>query len=428
VTDLDLDGLLAGHAARHGVPGASIGVLHDGVATVAHHGVADVSSGAPVTPESRFGAGSLTKSMVATATVLLAQAGGLSLGDPIAAHVPELGGAAWARFATVRDLLANRSPVPLSAALEFDPPGDGGDDVLERYAALVAALEPSTAGWSYANAGWCVLARALETICACPWEEALRSQVFERAGMDATGFGADSPEGARVAGHRVADGDAVPTARWRPRALGPAGSTTDTTADDMLSFAALHLREPALTSMRAVGADVRLHGWFDAWCHGWARFDWQGGAAFGWDGLLPGERSFLRILPERRAAVVLLTNGSTGRAMYRSLFTELLEQGFGIVMPPLRLDPVAGAAGDLERFAGSYAWPDRRAEVRAAGDRLRIEVDGESFDARPIDERTFLVDRADPDTPTVTFGGFGPDGSPSALYLMLWGLPRQGGG
>jgi CubicO group peptidase (beta-lactamase class C family) len=424
VTDLDLDGLLAGHAARHGVPGASMGVLRDGVVTLAHHGVADALSGARVTADSRFGAGSLTKSMLATATVLLAEAGRLSLDDAIAAHVPELGGAAWARSATVGDLLANRSRVPLSAALEFDPPEDDGDGVLARYAARVAALEPSTAGWSYANAGWCVLGRALERLCGCPWEEALRSQVFERAGMDATGFDAGTPEGARVAGHRVAGGEAVPAARWRPSALGPAGSTLDTTAADLLSLAAQHLREPGLTSMRALGGDVRLHGWFDAWCHGWARFDWQGGPAFGWDGLLPGERSFLRILPERDAAVVLLTNSSTGRAMYRSLFTELLEHAFGIVMPPLRLDPVPGAAGDLERFAGGYAWPDRRAEVRAVADGLRIEVDGESLHARPIDERTFVVDPSDPDTPTVTFGEPGSDGSPSALYLMLWGLPR----
>lgn len=423
MADLDLDGLLAGHAARHGVPGASIGLLVDGVATFAHHGVADVSSGAPVMPESRFGAGSLTKSMVATAVVLLAESGRLSLGDPIAAHVPELGGAAWARSATVGDLLANRSPMPLSAGLEFDPPDDHGDGVLGRYAGRVAALEPSTAAWSYTNAGWCVLGRALETVCGCPWEEALRTQLFEPAGMDSTDFGAD-PRGERVAGHAVGRNGAVPAERWRPRALGPAGSTMDSTAADLLSFAALHLREPGLAPMRGVGAEIRLHGWFDAWCHGWARFDWQGGTAFGWDGLLPGERSFLRILPERNAAVVLLTNGSTGRAMYRSLFAELLEQCFGIVMPPLRIDPVSGAAGDLERFAGSYAWPDRRADVRAAGDGLRIEVDGESLDARPIDERTFLVDPADPDTPTVTFGGFGSDGRPAVLYVMLWGLPR----
>ena len=100
-----------------------------------------------------------------------------------------------------------------------------------------------------------------------------------------------------------------------------------------------------------------------------------------------------------------MTNGSTGRAMYRSLFAELMESLFGISVPPLRLDPSPGAAGDLSRFAGVYAWPDRRVEVTADRERPAHQraSDGET-EALPLDERTFLVDAADPDNPTVTFG------------------------
>jgi hypothetical protein len=93
-------------------------------------------------------------------------------------------------------------------------------------------------------------------------------------------------------------------------------------------------------------------------------------------------------------------------------------------VPPLRVDPVAGAAGDLSRFAGAYAWPDRRVDVAATADGLRItREDGEAA-ALPVDERTFVVDPADPDTPTVTFGAFDTAGRPQVLYEMLWGLPR----
>jgi hypothetical protein len=42
----------------------------------------------------------------------------------------------------------------------------------------------------------------------------------------------------------------------------------------------------------------------------------------------------------------------------------------------------------------------------------------------PLDDRTFLIDRGDPDAPTATFGGFDDDGRPGVLYEMLWGLPR----
>ena len=53
------------------MPGAAIGVLRDGVATTACYGVVDVRGGGPVTLESLFGVGSLTKSMVATVIVRL---------------------------------------------------------------------------------------------------------------------------------------------------------------------------------------------------------------------------------------------------------------------------------------------------------------------------------------------------------------------
>jgi hypothetical protein len=135
----------------------------------------------------------------------------------------------------------------------------------------------------------------------------------------------------------------------------------------------------------------------------------------------------LRILPEQRAAVVLMTNSSTGRAMYRSLFAELMEPLFGLSLPPLRLEASPGAAGGLSRFAGVYAWPDHRVEVAVAGSSLLINSDDGETEAQPLDERTFLVDADDPDTPTVTFGGFDASGRPGVLYTMLWGLPRLGG-
>jgi len=44
-------------------------------------------------------------------------------------------------------------------------------------------------------------------------------------------------------------------------------------------------------------------------------------------------------------------------------------------------------------------------------------------EALPLGDRTFLVDRANPDDPTVTFGAFDAAGRAQVLYLMLWGLP-----
>lgn len=193
---------------------------------------------------------------------------------------------------------------------------------------------------------------------------------------------------------------------------------------DLLRFAALHLEDPSLAPLRAVHGEVAIHAWLDAWCLGWARFDWDGGPVFGWDGLINGERSVLRIMPDHRAAVALLTNSSNGRAMYRSLFTEIMRSAFGITVPPLRLIPSDNAPGDLSPYAGVYGWPDRQIQVAVAGSNLPIKSESGETEARSIDGQVFVIDPDDPDTPTVTFGALDAAGRPTVLYDMLWGLPR----
>jgi CubicO group peptidase (beta-lactamase class C family) len=427
VSDPDLGELLAKHASAQGIPGAALGVLRDGITTVATYGIEDVRTGSPVVAGSRFSAGSLTKSMVATVVARLAAQGRLGLDDGVASHVPELAGAGWAEAATLRDLLANRSGLPLRLGLEFDfESTDAGDDALARFAARVAAEEPTPVPWSYTNAGYALVGRAIETVTGRVWEEAMRAELFEPAAMSESVFALRDAPVARVAGHDMTEEGPIPVEPLTTRALGPAGTTLVSNVGDLLAFARLQLEDPALAVLREPSADVRIHAWLDRWCLGLGWFDWDGAEVFGWDGLIDGERGILRLIPGHRAAVVLMTNSSTGRLLYRALFPELMRSLFRVEVPPLRLDPDPSAAGDLSKFVGTYAWPDRRVEVNAVGERLVITTGGRAREASPVNDRVFLVDPHDPDNPTVTFGGFDAGGRPQILYLMLWGLPRTG--
>ena len=103
------------------MPGATVGILRHGVVTTAYYGVADVTTSEPVTPDTVFSVGSLTKSMVATVVARLADRGRLSLDDRVATHVPELRASGWAERASVRDLLANR-PIEFPIDLEREAP------------------------------------------------------------------------------------------------------------------------------------------------------------------------------------------------------------------------------------------------------------------------------------------------------------------
>lgn len=424
--ELQLTALLENHATRHSVPGAALGVSHGGDAIFAYHGVTDVSTAAPVTDRTVFSLGSLTKTMVATVIVALEVEGMLDLDDPVAAHVPELDADGWAQERTLRDLLANRSGLPLSAATEFGFERQSRDDD-EALRQLVSEipLNPPLDFWSYSNVGWCVLGRAVETSTGVSWDAAMPRLLGTH--MNNTSFTTGFRMSERVSGHEVTAGDATPVPSMSVRAYGPAGTTAVSTVTDLVEFARLLLADSSLAILREVSSDVSIHGWLDAWCLGLARFDWGDQQVWGWDGLISGERSVLRIMPEHDVAIVLMTNASTGRAMYRSLFSDLVPSISGGFFPSLRLDPSPDAAGDLARYAGVYAWPDRRVEVSVVADTLLFRSSDTSTEGVPIDRRAFLVDVDDSDNPTVTFGTFDSDGRPGVLYQMLWGLPRTDG-
>jgi CubicO group peptidase (beta-lactamase class C family) len=247
--------------------------------------------------------------------------------------------------------------------------------------------------WSYTNVGWCLLGRVIETATDSRWPDAMRRHLAS-AGLRETTFATDAGSKRRATGHEITAEGPVPVEPLVARAYGPAGTTAVSSVPDLLRFAALHLEDSSLAALREVHAEVCISGSLDSWCLGWAWFDIGGGGVWGWDSVVNGERAVLRIVPEHQAAAVLMTNASTGRAAYRSL------------------------------FGGVYAWPDRRVEVTPAGSCLRIKSADGVAEAPPLDERTFLVDAADPDNPTVTFGAYDAAGRPQVLYLMLWGLPR----
>ncbi len=294
----ELAGLLRDHAPRYSVPGAAVGILRGGATTTACYGVADVTTGDPVTPETRFSIGSLTKSMVATVIARLADAGRLALDDSAAAHVPELRGSDWAERATLRDLLANRSGIPLRAGLEFGFGNrrDVDDAALSRLVADAAAEAPADGFWSYTNLGWCVLGRVIETATDATWEDAMRLHLLDPAGLRGTVFATGATPVERVSGHDVTAGRPRPRrAAGRHARTGRPARAPSRRSRTCCGSPGCISRTPSLAPLREVQADIAIHGWLDAWCLGWARFDWEGGPVWGWDGLIDGERSVLRI-------------------------------------------------------------------------------------------------------------------------------------
>lgn len=190
----DLDELRARIAAimeREHIPGAGIALVEDGRVTWAGGiGLADRESRVPVTAQTLFRVGSITKCFLALALMRLVEQGRLDLDAPVAQLAPEI--AIENRWAaeqpiTVAQLLEHTSGFDEMRPNEaFAPPEAEAmplHDVLARNPASRAARWRPGSRVSYSNPGYTVAAYILEKLTGRPYEEVIERELFQPLGM-----------------------------------------------------------------------------------------------------------------------------------------------------------------------------------------------------------------------------------------------------
>jgi CubicO group peptidase (beta-lactamase class C family) len=451
-------------AARARVSGATLGIWSDGREVLAAYGVLNSATRVPVTPDSLFQVGSITKIWTATMIMQLIGEGALSLDTTVADALPgiRLGRSDVSDQVTVQHLLTHTSGIDGDI---FTDTGRG-DECVERYVGELAAATrtfPVGAAYSYCNSGYVLLGRIIEVLDGRSWDESLRGRLTGPLALTRT---VTLPEEAIL--HRAAvghDSAGVPVRVWGlPRSIGPAGLIT-ATAGDLLTFARLHLAggilpdgqrilsEASVLAMRQPRAaipDFALPG--AAIGLGWRLGSWGGRAVFGHDGDTVGQSAYLWIDPEARLAVCLLTNAGESESLFRALFDEVFGDLVGVTMPASPLPacsaaPAGQVAGfvtvaddlDLRRHAGRYERTSRRFDVSVRDGRLHVVItvtgkladlfnsEPEELIAYPADssgDRFVLRSREDEPWVPLSFGHL-PDRTP---YLYLSGRvnPRVG--
>jgi hypothetical protein len=269
---------------------------------------------------------------------------------------------------------------------------------VEKYVALLSEQKqnhPLGATWSYCNAGFVLAGRVIEKITGLTWDAALREKIYAPLGLTHT---VTLPEEALLfrtaAGHVDVSAEPVLAPVWQlPRSLGPAGLINSTPAD-VLAFARMHLTgglaadgsrvlsaasAAAMTKFQADVPDKYILG--DSWGIGWIRFGWDGQRLVGHDGNTIGQAAFLRVLPEARLAVTLLTNGGNTRDLYEDLYREIFAELAGVAMPTPITPPAEPVGTDITPHLGSYERAGVLMEILAstddiAGPALRTTVTG----------------------------------------------------
>ena len=371
------------------VPGVAVGVLVDGEEHYAFHGVTSVENPLPVDENTLFQFGSTGKTFTATAMMRLVEQGKVDLDAPVRTYVPELKlkDEDVAQKVTVRQLFNH------TAGWEgdmMDNTGDG-DDALAKYVERMARLEqvaPLGAAVSYNNASLSLAGRVIEKVTGKTFEQAIRELLFEPLGLTQSWFFPAEVMTRRFAvGHNKHGDGSITVARpWPlPRGGAPAGGIT-ATARDQIAWAKFHLgdgtaadgtrvlKQETLDLMKEPSVEMHGSALGDYVGISWLIRDVGGVRLVGHGGSMNGQYSEFVMVPERRFALISMTNcGPNGSQLNTELEKWALEHYLGL--EDVEPEPLTLGDDALAQYVGRYETIAATAIITADSGRLLVKVD-----------------------------------------------------
>jgi CubicO group peptidase (beta-lactamase class C family) len=328
----------------------------------------------PITADTEFEIGSISKVFTALLLADAVEAGKVKLDAPLG---PPFEGSAI----TYRQLATHTSGLPrlatdFIAADDDDPYADMKLDGLVRSlrtAAATAKPGPS----SYSNFGFAVLGHAVAGAWGRPYGELMTERILAPLGLRDTRLAWQEADPARLApGHN----DAGPARNWTLSAYTPAGGLVSTVRD-LARFVQENLGmvdTPLATVLaEAVKPQVERGGKGRQIGLAW-NLDRRGDRVAIWhNGSTGGYHSFLAFTPEKKQGIVLLTNH---HATLDPLGMALLSGRMPAAMPPAALYPpeVKIVGAELDDYVGSYRLGAATFTVTREGERLFARLTGQS--------------------------------------------------
>ena len=425
---------------KYGVPGSSVAVMDGDEVITAVSGVAHLGTGAPMTVDTPFLIGSITKVWTATLVMQLVDEGLVDLDAPVRAYLPtfRLADEDLAASVTVRHLMTHTDGIDASDWLF----GYGrGDDALANYVDALAErgrlFDPGQM-WSYDNAAWCLSGRIVEVLRGTTWAAALREHLIGPLGLTNT---VNGPEEALVAGasvgHIAWEGTTYVCPTWMyAHSIAAAGATLCCSARDLLAFGKAHLEQgrtpaggtilspDAAATMAAHHIDLPYAGL--AMGVGWWRTHVFGDTVgLTHAGGSPGGMDTIAVFPDRGSGFVHYTN-LPGGGLQPELERFISEELLGLGTPVQPGTPVADDPLDLDLsvYEGVYERTQYRLTVTAEDDHLLLLTEGHGgvYPHAPFTVGPQVVRAGTPAAwrvdhgPNVTFLEFEDSGRPEYIH------------
>lgn len=440
-----------------GVPGAAVAVVVGDVVVWSHgFGVANVETGAPVTPDTLFQIGSVTKSFTAAAILAAARDGVVALDRPVGAYVAGL--TACVGTPTLVQLLSHTGGI-IDEPDEFGPQGEDGLGAYQRTWKDDYCFLPPGRAFSYSNSGVALAGLALQEAEKKPFADVMKARVLTPLGMTRTTFRpTEAMTWPLAVGHRTDQAGKVEVVRplANDARLWPAG-TLYSSANEMARFVVALMNDGKVDGRQVLPGGVAgrmrtVQGQIPTTrqSYGHGLFFSRGGAEYGHGGTMTGyvaqmsidDTSVMGGQPRLPIGVVVLTNGDgvnpsglVEAAMVAAKADVARRSGVETItiadtspIPERSLTSVEAAA-----FPGTYRNP-RRFTVEVIRDErgLVLKRFGRDFVMRPLandpdpndrTRATFLVDLPRGGVEAIIFG-LGSDGHADYLQMNVWALAR----
>jgi CubicO group peptidase (beta-lactamase class C family) len=371
--------LVARLMQKAGVPGVCVGILHKGEMATAGFGVTSAEHPLPVTDETLFQIGSITKTFTGTALMRLVEARRVGLDATVRTYLPDfrVGDEMTSAQVTVRHLLTHMG----GWDGDYFHDTGAGDDALTRYVADMAGLKqlaPLGTIWSYNNAAFSVAGRIIEVVTGKTYEAALEELVLQPLGLQHSFLDpGDLMTHRFVVGHHVGDEGAQVARPWPlPRSAYPAGGIA-CDVQDLLRYAHFHLGdgrvegETRLLSAEMMAAmrspQVMLWG-KEGWGLSWSVDDTAGTPIISHGGGTNGQSTLLLLVPEHEFALAVLTNADRGGIVIHKVSQWVLKEHVGLEVPDPT--PIEASVEDLDAYTGLYTRPTSDVELGILGGRL----------------------------------------------------------
>jgi CubicO group peptidase (beta-lactamase class C family) len=322
-----VDGVARKTLEAFGAPGVSIALVGDGAVVSRAYGLADVSTGQKLTPDTAFTLASATKSFTALAMSILREEGALDWDDPVSRLAGDLCSSRTeeGRPVTIRDILSHQAGFGWHDPLWYNSPWDR-TAVIRRAWQAGPGREPRTC-FQYCNLMYMLAGEIVARVSGMSYESFVRSRILEPLGMASAHFSNEAPpHGCPVARPHVRNNGVLRPIAFSGVSKANAACGLRVSARDMAMWLSQYIQPcsnsiPAHAFKTVIAPQVSIRplegarfyalfgqpDWLE-YGFGWFLRRYRGHRVIFHTGRLPGAGAHVAVLPDLGFAIVALTN------------------------------------------------------------------------------------------------------------------------